>query len=67
MTIEEKVKEDLRILALTDFDAFLKKVNVDLTTLVICERRKRDKSIRQIAAAMQMPRSTVHDLCQHCP
>lgn len=66
MTIEEKVKNDLRTLALTDFDSFLKKVNVDLTTLVICERRKRDKSIRQIAAAMQMPASTVADKCKFC-
>lgn len=66
MTIEEKVKEDLKLLALTDFDAFLKKTGVDITNLIICEKRRRNNSIRQIAQAMQMPRSTVHDICTTC-
>lgn len=67
MTIEEKVKNDLRLLALTDFDKFIAHIGLDLTTLVICERRRRDNSLRQIAIAMQMPVPSVQNHCRKCP
>ena len=66
MTIEQEVREELRTLALTDFDRFLRVVNVDLTTLEICKRRQKDKSIRQIAAAMRMNYGKVFRACQEC-
>lgn len=66
MSIEEEVKNDLQQLALTDWDKFVKLINLDISSLEVCKRRKKGQTLQQIANAMQMPRSTVQRKCDTC-
>jgi len=67
MTLEETVKKQIKEAALTmSADDFVKKYNIDIDTLIICEKRRRENSIRQIAQAMQMNYGKVFRICQEC-
>lgn len=66
MTLDEEVKNELRQLALTNFDKFLEVTGVDLTTLKICKQHERGKSLQQIANLMQMPKTTISRRCKVC-
>ncbi len=66
------LKEQLRELALLDFDALLEILAVDDVQVFICAESAKDKSVQQItnrlkAYGVKMGRSTVGERCQKCP
>lgn len=57
----------LQALALTDWNKFSELIKLDTRKLDICLRRKRGKSVRQIAQALKMAKSSVGEICKICP
>lgn len=64
--LEQQIKDNLRNLALTNFDEFMQVVGIDMDTLKICHQRRKGKSLQQIANMMQMPKATIQYKCKVC-
>ncbi len=62
-----KLDEQLRQLALTDFEKFKRLTQIDMLQIFICEERAKGKTIRQIAQYAKVTRSVVETRCKKCP
>ena len=53
-------------LALDDFDKFCKYAGVNSTQLMVCIERSKGLTLQQITNKLQIPKSTVKDICDRC-
>ena len=53
-------------LAIDDFDKFCKYAGVNSTQLMVCIERSKGLTLQQITNKLQIPKSTVKDICDRC-
>lgn len=53
-------------LAIDDFDKFCKYAGVNSTQLAVCIERSKGLSLQQVANKLNIPKSTVKDICDRC-
>lgn len=59
-------KHEALEMAIQDFEKFCKYAGVNSTQLQVCIERNKGLSIRRIAMKLEIPRSTVKDICDRC-
>lgn len=62
----EQFKNKLREIALQHPEQFLNLPGINQRDLFICIERKSGRSYSQISIKMDIPRSTVQDICRKC-
>ena len=53
-------------LAIDDFDKFCKFAGVNSNQLMVCIERAKGLTLQQITNKLQIPKSTVKDICDRC-
>lgn len=67
LTQSQIADQQLRLLALTDWEQFKALTGVDETKFIICMKKGEGKSVTQIAQSVKKSRSAVHRVCVKCP
>lgn len=65
-TLNNTYKHEALEMAIADFEKFCKYSGVNQTQLKVCIERNKGLSIRRIAMKLEIPRSTVKDICDRC-
>ena len=68
MSIDQKVLDEIQLLALTDVKTLVEKYidPAKLNKTLACNGRKSGKSLQQIAIALNVSKSLVYRICQAC-
>ena len=64
--MESHYKHKALELALDDFEKFCKYAGVNSTQLKVCIERSKGLTLQQITNKLQIPKSTVKDICDRC-
>jgi hypothetical protein len=66
MKLDQKYKNTALEMAINDFEKFCNYAGVDSKQLSVCIERERGLTLQQIALKLQLPKSTVKDVCDRC-
>jgi DNA-binding NarL/FixJ family response regulator len=66
MTLLPKYRNTALEMAINDFEKFCEYAGVDSKQLSVCIERERGLTLQQIALKLQLPKSTVRDVCDRC-
>jgi hypothetical protein len=61
-----KLYEELRELALTDFEAFVRATGVDVRQAYICSQRRKGRSLGTIARTLKISKQAVGERSKKC-
>lgn len=64
--ISKKYKHEALEMAIADFEQFCKLAGVNSIQLAVCIERNNGLSLQQISNKLEIPRSTVNDICDRC-
>lgn len=63
---KNNLKDAALEMAINDFEQFCSFAGVNKTQLAVCIERQKKLSLQQIAMKLNIPKSTVKDICDRC-
>ena len=67
MTKEEQIDKELQEMAFNRWEEFKQLTGLDITNFIICNEKKKGKSLNQIAITARVTKSKVQRVCKVCP